>query len=158
MNWLRIWRRRLVSLKELWILLRSVHALSFEARSEAGTGWNGIGGGLVSVSEPSLGVLIFDESGYWQPQGRRDIRFTNVYRWTLLSTSLKLEHLRFGVDNPVYLFDLVPTSDGEWRDVSPHICAEDCYSACLRIEGQQLIVTWSINGPRKRETIRYVYQ
>ena len=142
-------------LAELWALLRSVRSVSFVARSETGTGW--AGAGVVAVSEPREGVVVFGESGYVRPYGHGAIHFTNVFRWSLLGELLRLEHLRFGPDHPVLLFDLAPSQDGEWRDVSPHVCREDSYSASMTVEARQLVVSWSIRGPRKHESIRYVY-
>lgn len=149
---------RLNSLTELWERLRAVTAMSFEANSSAGTGWTGIGAGVVVVSEQSTDVLIFTESGSWRPLGRGDIRFTNVFRWSRLDESVRLEHLRFGSDYPVFLFDLAPGKDGVWREVSPHACGEDCYTGSLIVDGPQLLVHWTIRGPRKDESIRYIYQ
>ncbi|MBA4189568.1 MAG: hypothetical protein C0467_16405 [Planctomycetaceae bacterium] len=149
----------MASLTEVWPLLLAVRSLRFDARSEAATGWNGIGIGVVTTSEPTAGVVVFEETGTWQPSDldRPAIRFNNVFRWTVVGNSLRLEHLRFGPDNPVMLFDMAPDPNGDWREVSPHQCREDCYTASLTVEGHLLVVTWSIQGPRKRESIRYTY-
>jgi hypothetical protein len=147
------------SLDEVWSLLWTIRTVSFTSHSEAGTGWDGTGDGVVELRSPAPDVLIFDESGRWQSHHHgRSTRFANVFRWTRLPSSLSLEHLRFGADRPVFLFDLAPGEDGLWRDVTPHLCGEDCYSGTLKADGKELIVEWSIRGPRKRESIRYVYQ
>src|SRR5262245_40512939 len=97
----------------LWAALRHVRTIQFTARSGAGTGWNGTGSGTVLVTAPQDGVLVFEESGTWQPEQGQPLRFTNVFRWTLLgSQRLRLEHLRFGPAHPVYLFDLAPAVGG----------------------------------------------
>ncbi len=75
--------------------------------------------------------------------------------WT--GTGSGLEHLRFGEDHPVYLFDLALAGEREWRSVSPHLCREDCYSAVLIVGDDNIVLRWSVNGPRKQETIEYVY-
>ncbi len=147
----------MAALAEVWDKLRQTRFLQFDARSEAGTGWNGVGVGLVSVSAPTDDVIVFEESGVWQPPGRPEIRFNNVFRWTRNGDTLKLDHLRFGPDRPVFLFDLTINGDGEWRDVSPHLCRKDCYSANLGLEGDRLLVSWSVVGPHKQESIRYRY-
>ena len=67
--------------------------------------------------------------------------------------TLRLEHLRFGEDRPVYLFDLAPAGDRGWRSVSPHLCSEDCYAAVLLVRDNGILLRWSIDGPRKKETI-----
>jgi len=148
----------MATLAYLWTLLRNVTVLSFEAKSSASTGWDGVGSGTVAVSHPTSDVLVFTESGYWQPSGRRDIRFSNVFRWTLLTESLRLEHLRFGPEQPVFLFDLAQGADGVWREISPHACGEDCYSGSLSIQEREIVVHWTIKGPRKNESIRYRYR
>jgi len=144
---------------ELWRSLRNVHSLSFEARSETGTGWSGSGTGTVIVTEPSTGVLVFTESGEWQPNapGRNPIRFTNVFRWSAMGDAIRLEHLRFGPERPVYLFDLALSENGEWREVSPHQCNEDCYTAKLALDSGRLLVNWKIQGPQMQESIAYTY-
>jgi hypothetical protein len=147
----------LMSLDELWNLLRDVRCLRYEAHSGAATGWNGVGTGVVIVSEPEAGVVVFEESGIWVSPSKTEMRFTNVFRWLRANETIRLEHLRFGPDRPVFLFDIAPDENGNWREVSPHQCRDDCYRASLAIEGRQLLVAWSIQGPRKQESIRYAY-
>jgi hypothetical protein len=145
------------SLRQLWDRLRQVRGLSFVASSAGKHGWNGRGVGTVEVREAGPGVMTFHEQGTWRPEGGREIRFHNVYRWTLSGDVLRLEHLRFGVDNPVYLFDLTQSGEQEWRSASPHLCREDCYSALLLARDDDVLLRWSIDGPRKQEAIEYVY-
>lgn len=149
----------MASLVEVWSLLRQVQSLRFNASSGATTGWDGIGTGAVIVTEPAVGVVIFDETGAWQPSApdRPAMRFHNVFRWSKADAALRLEHLRFGADSPVLLFDMALDLDGQWREVSPHQCRDDCYAASLRIEERQLLVAWTVQGPRKRESIQYTY-
>lgn len=149
---------KLMALTDVWTLLRNITTVSFEANSAAQTGWNGVGTGVVTVSEPSPYVLIFEESGRWQPHHTQDLPFSNVFRWSLVAETLRLEHLRFGAQYPVFLFDLVQGKDGTWREISPHACGEDYYSGKLSIIGQQVELQWTIKGPRKNESIRYIYQ
>lgn len=149
----------MASLLDVMSVLRRVRSLQFDARSEAATGWDGVGIGVVVVSEPASRVVVFDEAGTWQPRapGREPIRFTNVFRWSAIGDVLRLEHLRFGPDQPVLLFDMAPSDEGRWSVVSPHQCRNDCYSASLSVEGERIVVAWSIVGPRKRESITYTY-
>jgi len=70
---------------------------------------------------------------------------------------VRLEHLRFGPSAPVLLFDMASGADGLWREVSPHQCSEDCYTASLRQEDGRLLLAWQVNGPQKKESIRYIY-
>jgi hypothetical protein len=139
-------------------VLRQVRALSFIARSASPVGWNGRGSGTVEVRKAGEVVLMFHEQGTWRPENsEREIRFHNVYRWTLMGDRLRLEHLRFGEANPVFVFDLARFDEGEWRSASPHLCREDCYSAVLLVRDIGFVLRWSIDGPRKQETIEYLY-
>ena len=140
--------------------LRRVRRLRFESRSAAGTGWDGEGKGGVAVGEPAPGVLVFEEQGHWQAAapGREPTAFRNVFRWSAQpSGALRLEHLRRGPEQPVFLFDMAPTAEGHWREIEAHQCAADRYAATLVCEGPLLQVRWTIAGPRKREAIHYTY-
>ena len=145
-------------------LLRQVTSLSFTAQSQANTGWQGIGSGKVEVSEPASCTVVFHEAGTWQPSAEHQgvFDFSNVFRWSAVGEHLRLEHLRFGVDNPVLLFDMACHADGIWRDISPHECGADRYAATLEVtrggaENVRIDVAWSIVGPRKQESIKYSY-
>jgi hypothetical protein len=141
----------------VWSQLSQIQALRFHSQSRTGIGWSGLGSGSVKVTPAPPNALVFEESGRWVQNGGREIRFTNVYRWTLLSDRIRLEHLRFGLSNPVFLFELAPNDEGTWRDIKPHLCRDDCYSATLSMTAGQLFLRWSINGPRHDETIDYIY-
>ena len=110
-----------MTLETVWSRLSVIRSLQFNASSASGTGWNGTGIGKVDVSEPASGVLVYNESGSWSLNSGKQLSFTNVYRWTRQPTTLRLEHLRFGADNPVYLFDLGITDDSRMTSVDPHI-------------------------------------
>jgi hypothetical protein len=128
------------------------------ASSKGTTGWNGRGVGTVEVKEAGEGVLTWQERGSWRPEGgERDIHFGNVYRWTMAGGLLRLEHLRFGEANPVHLLDLAPAGEREWRPALPHLCRDDCYSAVLLVRDDGIVLWWSIDGPRKKQTIQYEY-
>ena len=146
------------ALNHLWNRLRRVRSLSFVASSASTTGWNGTGVGTAEVREAGDGAMTFHEQGFWRPEGgERDIRFRNVYRWTPVGDLLRLEHLRFGADRPVFLFDLAHAGEGEWRSASPHLCRDDCYAAVLLVRDEGIVLRWSIDGPRKKESIEYTY-
>lgn len=147
------------NLEQVWDRFRHLRSLSFVARSGAESGWNGTGTGTVEVREASDGAMTFHEQGVWRPEGgERDLRFHNVYRWTRTGDLLRLEHLRFGADNPVFLFELTQVGEEEWRSVSPHLCRDDCYTAVLLVHDDGIVLRWSIDGPRKKETIEYAYR
>ncbi len=110
-----------MTLDSVWSRLGVVRDLAFNASSSASTGWTGSGTGTVDVAQPSSDILVYTESGTWSPGGGNPLNFTNVYRWTLLSETLRLEHLRFGPDNPVYLFDLRIVDDERMESVAAHV-------------------------------------
>ncbi len=137
-----------------------MRSLRFHARTEVATGWDGAGTGAVPVSDPAPGrIIIFEGTGTWQPgdPGRRSTGFRNAFRWSAVEKALRLEHLRFGVEKPVLLFDMGPTTDGAWREISPHQCREDSYTASLSIEGEMIEIAWTVMGPQKQESISYIY-
>ena len=109
------------TLKTTWARIATVRQLAFSATSGADTGWQGSGVGVVEVSQPAPDVIVYKESGTWSLGGDKQLVFTNVYRWTLLAKALRLEHLRFGADNPVYLFDLAVIDDSRLESVEPHV-------------------------------------
>lgn len=147
----------MVSNVEIWERLRKLTTVGWTAESQTGTGWSGSGSGTVRVSQPTPDVLILEESGTWQPNGGKQLRFINVFRWTLLQDRLRLEHLRLGPNHPVYLFDMAPDTDGIWREVEGHICNKDCYHATLQLGVELLQVGWRVHGPNRDDTIIYIY-
>jgi len=149
------------NLQALWTRLADVNALTLEARStNSDVGWNGMGRGEVVVEIVESGTMLFHENGGWTSDGGTKLAFTNVYRWTALaeSSSLRLEHLRLGNENPVYLFDLKQTGKVTWQSVEPHVCREDLYTAIMTFDGEVLALHWTIKGPAKNESIRYSYR
>ena len=143
---------------ELWSRLTRIQTLRFESHSRTGIGWSGVGRGSVELVQPQDDVLVWKERGQWQQNGGREIRFFNFFRWTKQDDQLKLEHLRFGEQQPVYLFQLKAVNEREWRDVEPHLCREDRYSVLLQIEEKCLKLSWTVLGPRHDESINYVYE
>ena len=110
-----------MTLETVWARIAAVSELTFRAVSGTSTGWAGAGVGTVDVSQPAADVLVYKEVGTWNPNGGKPLSFTNVYRWTKLAETLRLEHLRFGADNPVYLFDLAIVDDSRLESVEPHV-------------------------------------
>ena len=140
----------------LWQRLREVATLRFTSKSHSGIGWGGVGAGLVEVSEPA-DTMVFTESGSWRQDGGQEIRFSNVFRWSLVEGGLRLDHLRFGANNPVFLFEMAADADGIWREISPHPCRDDCYRASMRLGNEQIFVNWLVRGPKRNEIIEYIY-
>lgn len=150
-----------MALEALWDRLLGVRWVRFCARSAAAvrTGWEGVGRGAVTVeSLAEGGALMFRERGQFESSPGRTSTFTNVYRWSRLAgEQLRLEHLRFGPDHPVFLFDLAQRSPTQWASVEPHLCQHDCYSAELTLGEGELLLHWRVRGPAKDESIEYAY-
>ncbi len=106
---------------QLWDGFQRVRSVRFVCQSET-PGWDGTGIGSVAVESLSQPVLVYTESGKWHSANGRETRFSNVFRWTLARPELiKLEHLRFGADAPVFLFDVAPGANGAWASVQAHL-------------------------------------
>ena len=144
---------------DTWNRLSQITALRFVARSANESGWNGSGDGSVVVAQPNANTITFTETGKWQSDAGQQLNFNNVFRWSLddSSNAIRLEHLRFGPDNPVYLFDLAPENDHTWQSATPHVCRDDLYSAIMTLAADQIELRWSIKGPNKDEDIYYWY-
>ncbi len=143
----------------LWMALSAVQRLSFRARSPLASGWNGSGDGTVGVTALNDGRVVYSESGQWLTAAGVKLNFTNVYRWTLLRESqrIRLEHLRFGGERPIHLFEIEPTGANDFKSVEPHVCSEDLYAATLRVDAPRLLLNWRVTGPNTDNTIEYVY-
>lgn len=156
------WRRKLGSpLSSLLMLnaLAAVTNLQFTAVSALGdAGWNGAGIGRVVV-ERQGDALAFHEDGTWRTSAGATLSFKNVFRWTRLPVEkgCRLEHLRYGPDHPVFLFDLVSVAPNRYVSHTPHQCAADVYDGELTLSGSGIAFSWRIKGPRKDEVIRYRY-
>ena len=147
----------MLTAQKLWDGLRRVRTIRYVSQSNT-PGWDGKGNGSVTVESPEESVLIFSESGVYQPTIGRQTRFNNVFRWTLTETLIHLEHLRFGPDRPVFLFNLEPGIDEQWVSVKPHLCKQDCYSAELRLLESGVRICWMVTGPKKNDRAEYTYE
>ena len=139
--------------------LSVIQSVRFDAQSALATGWNGSGQGEVRVETPSPSVILFNESGSWTPQiephqESHPVRFRNTFRWTFEADGsiLHLEHLRFGPDHPVYLFDLAPSSPVRWMTLNPHHCGADAYQATLLVMPIRSSLTGTLQGPKRKST------
>lgn len=144
---------------DTWHRLGEITSLRFVARSSGDSGWNGAGTGTVEVERPDPSTIVFTESGTWKSDAGQQLKFSNVYRWTLSDSgnAIQLEHLRFGADNAVYLFDMAPESESIWRSEAPHVCRDDLYSAKMELAAEQIELQWVIKGPERDEDIHYWY-
>lgn len=81
----------------------------------------------------------------------------NATRWTFADREIVIEHVRFGIKRPVFLVRLSVRDDGTWQAAEAHVCGRDRYDATLRVEGEKLVLTWCVSGPRKGYALTTVY-
>lgn len=153
--------KNLSTLLEFWEKLSSVKKLSFAAHSKSkeNSGWNGHGTGDVAVTKTGSNILLFNEKGLWKGKDNRDVNFTNTFRWTLdrISGVISLEHLRHGIENPVFLFHLAPSTMHSLSSIDSHLCDGDSYFGQAHFDRYNLRLTWRVIGPKKNEEIEYCY-
>ncbi|KOY87218.1 hypothetical protein AD998_14615 [bacterium 336/3] len=140
--------------------LLNIQSFFFQATTTKDTqGWNAQGNGIVTVSSPKKDIIIFEESGLLTlPNQQKQFKCHNVYRWTFETEKrIKLEHLRFGEENPVYLFHLVYQDTNTFSSICPHICDKDLYTAHLQLAPRRIVLVWEIKGDTKNERIEYHY-
>lgn len=88
-----------------------------------------------------------------------EIAFTNIFRWRLEAENhtICLEHLRFGIEKPVFLFQLIPIEEHLFKSLKPHECKEDVYYGSVLYDEHYVHLNWRIIGPRKNEMLTTVY-
>lgn len=149
------------TLLTIWKRLGMVGYLAFHATSKSkdGGGWNAEGKGEVEVVPEGDAVLIFYEKGTWKDQNSQDIVFSNVYRWTLDRGAkvISLEHLRRGVDHPVFLFHLALDGPASLSSIDSHLCASDAYFGRIMLEAESIKLKWRVIGPKKNEELETLY-
>lgn len=135
-----------LSVVDIWERLKRVSFFKIKTYDQCGKG------SVVSTSSNTS--LIFEESGEWE----NGIQFTSRLRWTIDDSKQKisLEHLRFGENRAVFLFDLVPDVRG-LSSFTPHLCNQDCYQGELTFKDDSLVFEWQVVGPHKNYKIEVVY-
>ncbi len=148
-------------LLDFWKKLSSVSRLNFHANSKSRDEekWKGKGTGEVTIIKESSHILIFNEKGVWKTSFQKEVNFKNSFRWTLDTSSgvISLEHLRHGADNPVFLFDLAPSSKYSLSSVDSHLCEGDIYFGKINFDRYSMRLHWRVIGPRKNEEMDYYY-
>ncbi|HEX4840353.1 MAG TPA: DUF6314 family protein, partial [Rhabdochlamydiaceae bacterium] len=70
---------------------------------------------------------------------------------------ISLEHLRQGIDNPVFLFHLQPSGLHSLSSKDSHLCAGDTYLGQILWAQNCLRLKWRVIGPKKNEELHYYY-
>lgn len=150
-----------VLVAKIWEKLSIISKLSFSAVSQSGShsGWNGVGTGEVLCQKQNDRSIIFIENGSWISKEGQEFTFKNTFRWTFdrFENLITLEHLRFGENKPVFLFNLAQTSEEILESVHSHVCNDDTYLGQVRCLDQFVKLNWRIIGPKKNEAIDYLY-
>lgn len=144
-----------------WEKLTGVTKLTFNAKSKSkdDRGWNGKGNGKVVITKTGNNQLIFAEKGVWFDKHATEVGFSNIFRWSLdLEVGvISLEHLRRGIDHPVFLFHLAPSGKHSLSSVDSHLCEGDTYFGQIHFDRFSMRLNWRVIGPKKNEEIDYYY-
>lgn len=118
------------------------------------------GKGKVNLSKVNPNTLIFQERGLWECPHFPETSFTNTYRWTLDKKAgmISLEHLRYGINNSVFLFHLFPSGDSILESIDSHLCGEDVYFGKILWVNEGIHFSIRAIGPKKNEEVQYFYQ
>jgi hypothetical protein len=148
-------------LLNFWEKLASVKQLTFHAKtkSQEEYGWNGRGKGDVVIVREGHKVLLFNEKGSWFSQQGEEFNFSNTFRWVLDRDAdlISLEHLRYGLNRPVFLFYLAPTGNHSLSSIDSYLCDGDAYLGQIHFDRMSLRLHWRVIGPKKNEDITYFY-
>ena len=145
----------------VWEKMNTIKQMTFSAVSlgQENTGWNGVGKGQVIIQKQTDDVIVFNESGLWTSKDGDELSFKNVFRWTLdrFQQLITLEHMRFGEQNPVFLFHLAQTDEDSLESINSHVCKDDTYLGQVKCSDHSIKLNWRIIGPKKNEEINYIY-
>ncbi len=152
-------RDRSEQLLIFWERLSQVKQLSCTTKSKQGEVLFKSGKADVTAISSHPHTLIFQERGFWFFDSVPHTAFSNSFRWTLdLKASLiTLEHLRYGMNHPVFLFHFTSNEAGGLESVDPHLCGDDTYLGHIFFEPKGIFFNWRILGPQKNEELIYHY-
>lgn len=153
-------RNRKNELLAFWEKLATIKDLSFATKSKQEEEQSiKIGKAEVFVECPTSSIIIFQEKGNWFLNQLSNTTFSNSFRWMLdINASLiTLEHLRYGVAHPVFLFHFTPTQANKLESVDAHLCAEDTYLGSITWDMRGIDFYWRIIGPHKNNQLTYHY-
>jgi len=145
----------------IWNLLGQVQSLTLTATTKDRRNFfhNATADGNIEVSRTGRRVITFHEAGVWTSIVNQTVDFRNIYQWSLsdLEDTIRLTHLRYGIDNPIHLVDFVPMGADIMQSFQPHNCGADRYSASLAAAGDRILLSWTIQGPSKNDMLLSLY-
>ncbi len=138
------------------VLARLAEAVGVGLEVTAGAGWTGRGEGTVQIERQRAsddasqrGALLVTETGTWAIDGGRPIRWTAQSQWWADGDALAVEHHRQGVPASATL----DRTGRQWQARMPHRCPPDAYDVALAVTPSEVVVTWTVTGPRKRDRV-----
>ncbi len=148
------------NLLKFWKRLEKTKHLKFSTRSKKGnekTIQTGIAD--VEATSPSLNTLVFQEKGVWVIDELPKSCFSNQFRWQLQTAEnlISLEHLRYGQNQPVFLFHLALSGTNTLESVSAHLCGEDTYSGHIHWNQKAIHFHMRVIGHDKNDELFYQY-
>ncbi|MCP5505274.1 MAG: hypothetical protein H7A38_00125 [Chlamydiales bacterium] len=117
------------------------------------------GKATVWITMPSQRKIVFQEKGTWLSNGKPHTQFRNTFQWSLdvEASLITLEHLRYGLGHPVFLFHLTPVNTHQLESVDAHLCGDDVYLGNISWNANTLLFHWRVIGPNKNEELTYSY-
>jgi hypothetical protein len=118
-----------------------------------------IGRATVDVVQNTPSAFVFQEKGHWVIDDLPETSFSNSFRWTLdrKASLITLEHLRYGMEHPVFLLQLCLAGTGILESINAHLCGEDTYLGNIRWSDDRIDFHWRVIGPRKNDDLSYHY-
>jgi len=120
-----------------------------------GTSLHGIG--EIDKATPNEKSIIFKERGFWNVDRGPQVSFRNAYKWIVSENTLSLARYGYEMSNPIHLVDFEIIDGHEWLNISPYVCGSDTYHAALRWSDETLQLLWIVSGPKKDQTVEYLY-
>lgn len=144
-------KRARLCLEAFWQRLSQVEKISIRTKTHGGAF------GKVEVIQEKPDVILFTENGSWV--GGSELHFYNKLRWSIDFTNglVSLEHLRYGIDAPVFLFHLAPVGPKTLQSIDSHLGGEECYFGRIAFTKQHICFSWRILGATLIESLHYVY-
>lgn len=138
--------------------LSSPTHFSFEATTNRSyEGWAGRGSGKVTSFWHDDNTLIYEEEGVFVTQQQKTLKAKNTYCWRFEDLKVSLEHLRFGYEYPVFLFDLVQVDQMTWKSSCPHQCDLDQYHGTLILQEKGFKLNWLVQKGQEYNRMDYIY-
>lgn len=121
-----------------------------------------VGAGHVWTEAPDERTIVTVEEGVWLASPVKTMRtFRGAYRWRLTTTAggprLEVAQVRRGLTAAVRLGYLLPVGPDTLASSAPHVCGADRYAPAAAVGAEDLLMTWDVEGPGKRQRITARY-